>query len=203
MPPTTVMPTVGCTSDPPRVGGYQSRMADRYRSFLGKCDDPQILDIGPICGQNIDYFINRYTRIHVCDLMQRLAPEPLQPIEAESLVPWFDYNENSFDGIHLWDVPDHLDDRALKQLVALCCVILKPNGLLMVIASTTTYPQPYQHYMVIGDEMMVTLMKSTSFRLSYFHRSNRDIEMAMKPLEQSCSFVCMNGVREFMFKKPF
>jgi hypothetical protein len=200
---TTTMPIVGSTTDPPRIGMYQSRMVERYRSFLTKCEDPQILDIGPICGQNIDYLINRYTRIHVCDLVQRLAPEPLQPIEAEAIVPWFDYDENSFDGIHLWDVPDHLDDRALKRLVALCSEILKPNGLLMVIAGTTSLPQPYQHYVVIGNDMMVRLMKSTSFRLPYFHRSNRDIEIAMKPFEQYCSFVCMNGIREFLFKKVY
>ena len=197
------MPIVGCTSDPPRVGTYHSRMVERYRSFLSKCENPQILDIGPICGQNIEYFINRYTRLHVCDLMQRLTPTPLQPIEPDALLPCFDYDKNSFDGIHLWDVPDHLDNRALKQLISLCCGILKPNGLLMVIAGTTNSPQPYQHYVVISDEMMVTLMKSTTFRLPYFYRSNRDIEMAMKPLEQNCSFVCMNGVREFLYKKPF
>lgn len=203
MPQTSYMPVVGCSNDPPRTGPYQSRMVERYRSFLGKCDDPQILDIGPICGQNIEYLLNRYTRLHVCDLMQRLTPAPLQSIGPEALLPCFDYEKGSFDGIHLWDVPDHIDDHALKALVTICTALLKPNGLIMLLASTTGSQQLYQHYLMLGGELTVTLMRSTSFRLPYFHRSNRDIELAMKPLIQYCSFVCMNGIREFLFKKPF
>ncbi|MBN1128871.1 MAG: class I SAM-dependent methyltransferase [Chitinispirillaceae bacterium] len=200
---TAYMPIVGCSSDPPRPGAYQSRMMERYRHFLGKCDDPRILDSGPVCGKNIEYLLSRFTRIFVCDIMQRLTPEPLHPIEPEALTACLDFEEGSFDGIHVWDIPDHLDDMTLKVLVARCCSFLRPNGLLMLIASTTKSPQPYQHYLAFNDESAAILSRSTSFRLPYFHRSNRDIEIAMKPLVQYCSFVCMNGIREFLFKKAF
>jgi SAM-dependent methyltransferase len=203
MPPTSYMPIVGYSSDPPRIGAYQSRMMERYRRFLGKCDDPRILDIGPICGTNIEYLLSQFTRLFVCDVMQRLTPEPLQPIDAKTLTAYLDFEEGSFDGIHVWDIPDHLDDRTLKELVARCCAFLRPNGLLMLITSTTKSPQPYLHYLVFGDESSTSLARSTLFRLPYFHRSNRDVEIAMKPLEQYASFVCMNGIREFLFKKPF
>jgi SAM-dependent methyltransferase len=203
MPSTVYQPIVGCSTDPPKLGAYQSRMMERYRQFLGKCDNPQLLDIGPICGNNIEYLLHRYTRLFVCDIMQRLRPEPLQPVEADQLPACFDYEEGSFDGIHLWDVPDHLDDRALRELVTRCSALLKPNGLLIVIASTTRSLQPYQHYFVLNEETAVVLARSTSFKLPYFHRPNRDIELAMKPLEQYSSFICMNGVREFIFKKVF
>ncbi|MBN2038005.1 MAG: class I SAM-dependent methyltransferase [Chitinispirillaceae bacterium] len=203
MPSTAYVPLVGCSSDPPRTGAYQSRLVERYRSFLNKCDTPQILDIGPVCGSNIQFMLNAYSRLHVCDIVQRVSPQALQPIAPEQIAQCFDYEKGTFDAIHVWDVPDHLEDLALREMVSQCCYLLKPNGLLLMIASTTKNHQPYQHYIVFSDTMPVTLANSTLLKLPYVHRSNRDIEIVMRPLEQYCSFVCMNGIREFLFKKAF
>jgi 2-polyprenyl-3-methyl-5-hydroxy-6-metoxy-1,4-benzoquinol methylase len=202
MPSTTLLHNVGHSVDPPRVGAYQSRLMERYLGFLAKREKPRILDIGPIVGRNISFLLEQGVRLNVCDIMSRLG-RASQNIQPENLRPLFDYQEAGFDAVHVWDIPDHLYQSSLDELVRLCTRVLRPDGMLMTITSSSTSVQPFQHYFTINDRANVTLQRIEQNKLPYYYRSNRDIDAAMKPLEQLCSFVCMNGLREFLFKKPF
>jgi hypothetical protein len=184
------------------AAGYQSRMIERYRAFLAKCEDARLLDVGPVIGSNISFFFESVRRISLFDLLQRLPFKDRGKPDAEELLRLFDFKNESFDAISLWDIPDHLDNDLLAKLVERCRALLAPNGICAIIASATQQPQPYaQTLRIQGAGCLVTLQKELSRSLPYFYRSNRDMELAFKPMEQFCSFVCMNGIREFIFKR--
>jgi 2-polyprenyl-3-methyl-5-hydroxy-6-metoxy-1,4-benzoquinol methylase len=183
------------------TAGYQSRMVERFLWFLAKCEKPQMLDLGPVIGKNISFFLNRVARLAVCDMMRRLGQEGRQKPTVEAILPFFDHADSTFDCINLWDIPDHLDSQVLANVVERSSALLKPNGLLMMIASNSSLLQPFLHYLVTVEECNVTLEKVATHTVPYFHRSNRDIQIAFKPLEQYSSFVCMNGIREFLFRR--
>lgn len=182
-------------------GAYRSRMMERYLWFLAKCEKPQVLDVGPIIGSTIDFFLSQASKLTVCDVLRRLGPSAQSHIQGEQLLSFFDYKPETFDGINLWDIPDHLENKVLTELIKRCSSMLKPNGLLMMLASNTSLPQPHPLYLASGENFTATLRKVTAMRLPYYFRSNRDIDLFMKPLEQYSSFVCMNGIREFLFRR--
>jgi hypothetical protein len=178
----------------------ESRMVKKYMRLLALREKPEILDVGPVSGNNISFFLSHVSKLHVCDAFSRFSHDIHQNPDTEEMLSFFDYKENSLDGIHVWDICDHLNSRMLSPLVRKLHSLLKPNGLMMLIASTTSGVQPYPLFFVIRDDCAVVLQKVTTRRFPYFYRTNRDIEGSMKPFQQLNSFICTNGVREFLFR---
>jgi hypothetical protein len=180
----------------------ESRMVKKYVKFLAERNNPEILDIGPVSGNNISFFLNRVSKVHVCDVFSLIAREPGSTASPEYILSFLDYKERSLDGIHMWDIPDHLDTLTLSLLMKKLHSFLKPNALLMLMASTTSGVQPHPLYFVIREDCSVMLEKVTTRQLSYFYRANREIERCLKPFQQLNSFISINGVREFLYRNP-
>jgi hypothetical protein len=175
-------------------------MLERYLEFIQKRYRPALLDLGPVCGSNISLFAEKAGVVYVCDLLRRLSgndPVGLPPGTVEGVL---DYSFGSFDGIHLWDIPDHVDDTKLKRIALHCRKLIKTRGLVMVLASGSPITEPFENYLAVNNHLSVSLTESKARRFPYFYRSNRDIALAMQPLEQYASFVCTNGWREFLFR---
>jgi hypothetical protein len=194
-------PRVQSAPDPGSFFASESRMLKKYLSVLARHERPEVLDLGPVCGSNVSFFLERCARLHVCDVFSRPTEQRQRECGAESALAYLDFKENSMAGIHVWDAPDHLDNRLLSLLVRKLHTLMKPDGLMMMIASTATAAQSSSHYLVIRDDGAGALEKLTARRLPYFYRTNRDIEQCMKPFKQVNSFLCSSGVREFLFKR--
>jgi hypothetical protein len=179
---------------------FGSRMLKQYAGLLAKCGTTEILDLGPVCGSNIAFFLGHTAKLHVYDVLARFPSERLRQEPMEKILATFLYEKNSLDGIHIWDLPDHLDNKALSLMVQKLGSLLKPRGLLVMIACNLSGHQSFSQYFKIGDNCTVSLQKAMARRLPYFYRTNRDIERAMKPFEQLSSYICTNGMREFLFR---
>jgi hypothetical protein len=183
------------------AGAFQSRMLQRYMAHIAKCKNPEILDVGPVSGNNVSFFLSLGARLSICDFMLRLTRQPSSS-EPKKALAVLDYRDRYFDGIHVWDIPDHLETWLLSEIVKKWFAMLKPGGLIMMLAGPSSVPRPSLHIETIVTDSMVGLEEVPELKLPYFHRSNRDIEIAMRPLEQHASFLCTNGEREFLFRRP-
>jgi hypothetical protein len=187
-------------ADDRQEGSYRSRMLQRYVEYIAKCGNPEILDIGPVLGNNVHFFLGLGAKLSLCDFTMRLDRQTQGPELAKALAI-LDYGEQRFDGIHVWDIPDHIETWLLADLVKKWFSLLKPGGLLMMLAGPSSIPHLSLHIESIGSDGMVQLAEVGSRKLPYFHRSNRDIEITMRPLEQHSSFLCSNGERQFLFRR--
>jgi len=191
-----------------RPGGHYekrssgSRMLKHYVGLLAKCPKSEILDIGPVCGSNVTFFAALAGRLHVHDVVTRTPPVMPPSAWATYIIESLTYEKNSLDGIHLWDLYDHIDNASIAPVVQKVSSLLKPRGLLVMIASNTSGQQHFSQYLKVNEECNATLQRSMVHRLSYYYRTNREIEKVLKPLEQICSSICMSGVREFLFRRP-
>jgi hypothetical protein len=200
MQPKAVGRLIDRAADEAQAGAYRSRMLQRYAAHIAKCDNPEVLDIGPISGNNISSFLSLDMRLSVCDFVRRLTPGPPDSALKRALAI-LDYRDRRFDGIHVWDIPDHLETWLLADLVKKWSAMLKPGGRLLMLAGPSSTPQPYLHIETIVSGDLVRLEEVRTRELPYFHRSNRDIKIVMRPLEQHNSFLCTNGEREFLFRR--
>jgi hypothetical protein len=187
-------------SGPVPLFAIESRMLKRYMRALAERERPEVLDLGPVSGNNISFFLGHNARLHLCDVFSRSAHRLARKSDADDLFSHVDITDGSLDGIHLWDMPDHIDNHSLSILVNKLHALLKPDGIMMMIASTVSVQQPFPLYFVIREDNAVVLDKMTTWRLPYFYRTNREIERCLKPFHQLNSFICTNGVREFLFK---
>ncbi|UCF90346.1 MAG: hypothetical protein JSW39_18885 [Desulfobacterales bacterium] len=189
-------------SDPdPHPAQYTSMMLQFYLDALEKRQPVEILDVGPVCQENIRFFAQRVRKLHVCDMFLRLDRERRQGLPLSRVWRHLDYPFQSFDGIQLWSLIDHLDNQAVKELAERCHHMLKLQGLAMVIAlEEQTAPQRVSSF-VIGKEYHLSPRPQTQLDLPWYFRHNRALESLMAPLKTIKSFRYRNGTREFLFQR--
>ena len=182
--------------------GYSSTILKLYVESLEPRNDVRTLDTGPVCGENINFFARRMRRHYVCDMFIRLQREQGGQPKTGNWCRHLDYPSGSFDGIQLWDLVDHLDDDQARQVLARCHEMLKSTGLLMMIAMEKQ-PDPARiNTFVIGRYFQVDFRFQPHLELGWHCRHNRALMSLLSEFEIVRSFRYVNGLREFLLKKP-
>ena len=80
---------------------YTSEILELFMDPLVRLKDGRMLDMGPVCEENIMFFASRLKRHYVCDMFLRSIRE--QSVARHSRNVWrhLDYPARFFDGIHI------------------------------------------------------------------------------------------------------
>lgn len=83
---------------------YNSEILELFIKSLQRQRDPQILDVGPVCEENIMFFAQQLKRIYVCDMFLRLDRELRADRDPAKVWVHLDYAPSTFDGIQLCEI---------------------------------------------------------------------------------------------------
>jgi hypothetical protein len=182
--------------------GYNSTILKLFVETLERWRDVEILDVGPVCQENIMFFAGRMHRLYVCDMFLRLQREPDRKPGGRDVFRHLDYPPRSFDGIQLWDLADHLDDDQVKRLVKRCFDMLRSTGLLMLTAfEKKPFPDLINTF-VIGREYLLDVRGQPHLKLPWYCRHNRALMSLLADFNVVKSFRYRSGLRELLFEKP-
>jgi hypothetical protein len=173
-----------------------------FVDHLERHREGKLLDVGPACGQNISFFASRVGKLYVFDLFHRLWEEKNRGRSASHIWPDLDYPVGSFEAIQLWDFGDHLEDRDFARLVELCILMVKPKGMLMLIAMGEGSDTTVSHSYMIREGFRLQVRSQPDLDLPLHHRHNRDLIAALSPFKLVKSFIYRSGFREFLFQHP-
>ena len=112
-----------------------------------------------------------------------------------------DYPAKSFDGILLWELADRLDERDVTTLMNLCHTLLKPGGLRVMFVLGEQQISRVVNSFVIGQNFRIHLRPQPRLHLPLCTRQNRDVLAIMSAFSPVKSFVCRQGLREFLFRR--
>ena len=188
--------------DPPTENAYISRILPLFVEYLDDHPEGHLLDVGPVCGENIRFFASRVAKLYVCDLFHRLCQEKRRGRSASHVWPDLNYPVGSFEAVQLWDLGDHLEDREFTRLVELCILMLKPKGMLMLIATGEQPDTGFSSSLAIGESFRLHVRAQPDLDLPHYHRHNRELIAMMSPFRLVKSFIYRNGLREFLFQHP-
>jgi hypothetical protein len=160
----------------------------------------QLLDIGPVCGENIAFLAQRVNRLYICDLFIRLTRSQGDDSGSGMLAQALDYPPESFDGILMWDFPDHVDDQQLTELQSHFGRLLKSNGMLLVCLAGQGAAAPVVGSFVIRNEFQLHCRPQPHLRLPFHKRQSRRIEALLSPFRLTKSYIYRNGLRELLFR---
>ena len=180
---------------------YTSEMLQLYIDKLEQQAQPGIVDLGPVCEENIMFFANRVKRHHVCDLFIRLDRHRRKQLPFGKLWDHLDYPHRCFSGIHLWDILDRLDDSQAGRLLHLCHQMLQPGGMVMLTGFEESVQSSLIYSFVTLDNFRLTFRPQHHLDLPLFYRSNRELTALMSKFRLVKSFLYRNGVREFFFQR--
>jgi len=179
---------------------YTSKVLQLLAGTFKKHRDSLVLDVGPVCNENIEFFARRAKRLYICDIFTRLAQGRRKGLKPDSVWRYLDYAPGSFDVINLWDLVEHLDDDAAKRLTEICCNMLRPNGLLFVTAFERQ-PAPRQvSAFITKKDFRLLLRPQPGLDLPWYYRHNRALISLLRPLSVAKIFCYRSGIREFLFQ---
>ena len=181
---------------------YTSEILNLFVDPISRLKDGQVLDVGPVCEENIMFFASRLRRLFVCDMFLRLIREKSVPRHSRNVWRHLDYPERFFDGIHLWDICDHLDDQKVRQLVDLCHAMLQPGGLLMLTAFEKPPTPARINSFIIHQGNRMSYRFQPHLNLAWHCRHNRALMSFLTGFSIVKSLRYRNGIREILLKKP-
>ncbi len=185
----------------PEAFVYTSMILPMFVEGLRQRQESQLLDVGPVCSENINFFSRRVRRLFVCDMFLRMDRDRRKGLAPDRVWRHLDYQPQSFDGIILWDLCDRLEGQEVARMVELCQRMVKPMGMVMVSALGEQIVQPVVSSFVIEDGLQVHLRPQLHLDLRFHGRQNRDILALLSPFTSVKSFIYRNGLREFLFQR--
>jgi hypothetical protein len=180
-------------------GGLGKALARALRE--GK---PQILVLGPLCGDSVVYLAGRGARVHV-DEVELPAPIP-KAKPGEEVAPRrpikIDQPSGAYDVVLAWEFFDFVPPERLPEFGAEVVRLLKVGGQLVMFAHLKP---PSEHaviprYRLLADDLVVREEPSGQAYSRYVH-SNLTIERAIGGLAVQNIHLQRNQMREILASK--
>ena len=180
-------------------GGLGRALARAFRD--GK---PQILVLGPLCGESVVYLAARGARVHVDEVE---LPEPIsdrQPGEpAAALRPVkLDHPSGAFDLVLAWEMLDFVPPERLHEFGAEIVRVLRVGGQLVVFAHQKPPSERavLPRYRLLADDLIVREEPGTPAIRRYVH-PNREFERAIAGLSVQGIHLQRSQMREILASK--
>lgn len=181
-------------------GGLGRAVARAFRD--GK---PQILVLGPLCGESVVFLAGRGAKVHVDQVD---IPEPI-PKRAPGAPPApapqpfrIDHPANAFDLVLAWEMFDFVPPDRLAEFGAEIARVLRIGGQLVLFAHLKP---PSEHavlprYRLLADDLIVREEPATTPVPRYVH-SNLMLERAIPTLQVQNIHLQRNQMREILASK--
>jgi cytoskeletal protein CcmA (bactofilin family) len=187
-------------SDPEKVN-YTNNIIRLFIKSLARQQNNEILDIGPVCADNINFLARHVKTLYVCDMFLQLNQQRSKSLPMSKFWVHLDYPPQNFDGILLWDLIDYLEDSEMSKLVELCKEMLRSHGLLMVFSMDKQATQTGTHSFVISDDYDLTLRPQPHLDLPFHMRHSREVLDLFAPFTLIKSLIHHTGFRQLLFQR--
>jgi hypothetical protein len=185
----------------PGYEAYTSNALKLFAEYLDRHPQGSLLDIGPVCQENIRFFARKVRKHYVCDMFIRLDRRLRKGEPVRQMWEELDYTPQSFHGILVWELADRLNDEDVHRLVKVCHTILRPGGMAVVMVMGDQISSAETRSFVIGQDYRVQLRPQPHLNLPLRGRQNRDVLSMMSPFIPAKSFICRPGFMEFLFQR--
>jgi len=148
----------------PAYAAYQTRILKDFITAVTRKENPVVLDLGPVIGSNIEFFLNLGIKVYMEDFLAAysnpkysvLVDDKMTLDEQQFFVENFDYATDFFDGLICWDFLSYLDPKFARIFVDRISAKMKPDSLMLGFFRTqkTTGPQPLHKYRISSDAFL-------------------------------------------------
>ena len=180
---------------------YSSMCLQFFLETLERRRQVRLLDLGPVCEENIQFFARRIDKLFICDMFIRVDRARRRDQPSSVALQHLGYPPEIFDGILLWDLIDRFDREEARKLGQLCCSWLKPGGMVMLFALGQQGMPSKVSSFVITEGSLVHLRVQHHLDLPMHSRQNRELLELLGPLAPAKSFMYRNGLREFILRR--
>lgn len=182
----------------------QSHGLAEFLSHLRDCEGLAVLDLGGVSQANVTAITALGHRIHTEDVRRTLdqlfpAP-PAEEVEAATvqrfLSDHFDFPEQSFDGVLVWDLLEFLPSPILERTIEALHDVLKPGGHLLAFFHAEARPGalPVYSFRITGPSSLSLELRGHRQPARLFN--NRGIEQLFGRFRSVKFFLARDHLRE-------
>ncbi|HXG34087.1 MAG TPA: class I SAM-dependent methyltransferase [Bryobacteraceae bacterium] len=182
----------------------QSHGLAEFLSHLRDCEGLAVLDLGGVSQANVTAITTLGHRIHTEDVrrtLDRLFPAPpAEEVEAATvqrfLSDHFDFPEQSFDGVLVWDLLEFLPSPILERTIEALHDVLKPGGHLLAFFHAEARPGalPVYSFRITGPSSLSLELRGHRQPARLFN--NRGIEQLFGRFRSVKFFLARDHLRE-------
>jgi len=210
----------GTTADAssPRPGRFSNGLKE-FLSQLEGIRRGNLLDVGPVSQDTLNFFIARGFKVYTEDLLtawagfvrdeeaQAKSRPPDQEAPDMSGIARADrfmaanlhHAHESFDAILLWDLLDYLQKDAASRVVAKLSAMMRPGGAILTIFHMRM-PEQLQRYRVLDAQNLELVPSKVAVQAQHIFQ-NREIQDLFQGFRSSKYFVGRDQLREGVFSK--
>jgi len=172
---------------------------------IQRLDKPQILDLGPFCGESAVHLADRGARVSVAEFEPPPPPPPVDldaPDDAFEVEPLrLDFPDGQFDLVFLWELIDFIPRTRLDEFGVELHRVLANGGWALVFSQSgqpdkIAARRPPRYRIVDGDKLTRELTAGPP--LPRYGHPTREIERALSPLTIQGIHLQRNQMREFL-----
>jgi len=167
-------------------------------------EKPELLDLGPMCGESVVYLADRGARVSV---EEPEVPQPTEPVGGQDAPPplrplRIDQPDEKFHLILAWEQCDFIPEDHLNEFGAELCRILRPGVWLLLFSLNKEQPEGGRpsRYRIIADDRVSREVAAGSGRRRWLYPTRR-IEQALSPMSIQTLHLQRNQMREFLSLK--
>ena len=160
---------------------------------------PTLLDMGPPCSSNIEFFGNKKFKVYVEDFLSDYL-DPGQDLWSQPPLI-LDYPSSSFNGILCWGIFDFMTHEHTAIIIQRLFDLLKGGGVLMALFDARSEPKRHLMRHKIFNEEQVIHEPVREIQSRSHHYQNREIAKLFSHFEIVKSYYHKNKIREYLFQK--
>lgn len=171
---------------------------------------PEILDLGPFCGDSIVYLAGRGARVSVEEFTPPPPTPPPDPELPEGEQPpkpplRLEQRDGAFQLVLAWEQLDFVPPDRIAEMGAEIHRVLADGGYVLLLARNATRDEDARwkqrgRYRLLADDRLQREVEGSSERPRWSHPT-RAIESALAPLSIKGVQLQRNQVREFLAQK--
>jgi len=192
------------TAGEPAVAGQPCGSLARILARIFKDPKPEVLDLGPLCGQTVTYLAQRGAVVTVEPFDPPNPVPAVKPGEPEIEPPpiRFDQPDSRFDLVLAWEHLDFMPPERMADFADEVLRVLREGGWLFLFSlmTPTSAPDRMRRYRLLADDMIVREDTDLAPRRRWAS-STRDIERALKKFSIQGVQLQRNQMREFSAHK--
>ncbi|MDX1387716.1 MAG: class I SAM-dependent methyltransferase [Acidobacteriota bacterium] len=177
----------------------------RVLSRIFRGGRPEVLDLGPMCGQSVVYLLERGAKVHV-EPFEPPAPTPAKKPGKPAPQPKplrLDQPDGRFDLVLIWEQADFVPPERLEDFGAEIGRVLKDGGWIFLMSQMKPQSESERpaRYRLLADDMLVRETTDLPPRRRWAH-ATRDIERSLKGFSIHGVHLQRTQMREFSAFKP-
>lgn len=189
---------------------FQTSILKDFIAAIARKENPVVLDLGPVIGSNIEFFLNLGIKVYMEDFLAAysnpkywaLVDEKRTLNEQQFFTENFAYADQFFDGLICWDFLSYLDPKFARVFVERITAKMKPDSLVVAFFRTQkgTGPMMLHKYRINSESFLEYIPLDRMMAIGKVYQT-RDVTQLFTEFNSQKFYLLKHQVLEVLLRK--